>query len=65
MRLRLFSRMVRTGQGASRTICSATEPSRTWLKPGPAVGGDHDQVDPMVDGIGDDRARPGCPSGRP
>ena len=45
----LRSRMVRTGQGASRTMRSATEPRRTWLKPGPAVGGDDDQVDPLVD----------------
>ena len=29
---RCRSRIVRTGQGASRTIRSATEPSRTWLR---------------------------------
>ena len=30
---RLLSRIVRTGQGASRTIRSATDPSSTWLSP--------------------------------
>ena len=35
-----------TGQGASRTMCSATEPSKTWLRAGAAVGRDHDHADP-------------------
>ena len=60
--VRWRSRIVSTGQGASRTIRSATEPSRTWREAGPAVGGDDDQVDLQVDGVGDDGLDRAAPS---